>query len=132
METLLEQQRRYHEERERLADTMTKEMLYKKSSLAFQGKTALSYPKHSFVGVLFGPSKYDKILAAFPELTNPSLIPNELLNTKVLHYIETKGPPVFPVSHLSFLKFLVKSLNSLGPKASYALLKVLGQAPCTW
>ncbi|GIY20409.1 splicing factor 3A subunit 3 [Caerostris darwini] len=32
METLLEQQRRYHEERERLVDTMSKEMLYKKSS----------------------------------------------------------------------------------------------------
>ena len=27
METLLEQQRRYHEERERLQDAMTKEML---------------------------------------------------------------------------------------------------------
>lgn len=32
METLLEQQRRYHEERERLVDTMVKEMLQKKSS----------------------------------------------------------------------------------------------------
>lgn len=32
METLLEQQRRYHEERERLMDTMVKEMLYKKGS----------------------------------------------------------------------------------------------------
>jgi len=32
METLLEQQRRYHEERERLIDTMVKEMLYKKPS----------------------------------------------------------------------------------------------------
>ncbi|XP_054717841.1 splicing factor 3A subunit 3-like [Uloborus diversus] len=32
METLLEQQRRYHEERERLIDAMVKEMLYKKSS----------------------------------------------------------------------------------------------------
>jgi len=28
METLLEQQRRYHEERERLMDSMTKEMLH--------------------------------------------------------------------------------------------------------
>ena len=28
METLLEQQRRYHEERERLMDTMVKEMLH--------------------------------------------------------------------------------------------------------
>lgn len=30
METILEQQRRYHEERERLMDAMVKEMLYKK------------------------------------------------------------------------------------------------------
>lgn len=34
METLLEQQRRYHEERERLIDAMVKEMLYKKSSVS--------------------------------------------------------------------------------------------------
>ncbi|XP_022919340.1 splicing factor 3A subunit 3 [Onthophagus taurus] len=32
METILEQQRRYHEERERLVDTMVKEMLHKKTS----------------------------------------------------------------------------------------------------
>lgn len=32
METLLEQQRRYHEERERVMDTMVKEMLHKKTS----------------------------------------------------------------------------------------------------
>ncbi|XP_075217384.1 splicing factor 3a subunit 3 noi [Lycorma delicatula] len=32
METILEQQRRYHEERERLMDAMVKEMLHKKSS----------------------------------------------------------------------------------------------------
>ena len=30
METILEQQRRYHEERERLIDAMVKEMLHKK------------------------------------------------------------------------------------------------------
>lgn len=34
METLLEQQRRYHEERERLTDAMVKEMLQKKSSVS--------------------------------------------------------------------------------------------------
>ncbi|XKL61992.1 hypothetical protein PGB90_001825 [Kerria lacca] len=33
METILEQQRRYHEERERLCDSMVKEMLLKKNSL---------------------------------------------------------------------------------------------------
>ncbi|KAG8171694.1 hypothetical protein JTE90_012613, partial [Oedothorax gibbosus] len=49
----------------------------------------------NYVGVLSGPSKFDKILAAFPELTNPSQIPNGRPDTKVLHYIETKGPPVF-------------------------------------
>ncbi|XP_023217564.1 splicing factor 3A subunit 3-like [Centruroides sculpturatus] len=32
METLLEQQRRYHEERERLVDAMVKEMLHRKST----------------------------------------------------------------------------------------------------
>ena len=31
METILEQQRRYHEERERLMDAMVKEMLHKKA-----------------------------------------------------------------------------------------------------
>jgi hypothetical protein len=34
METILEQQRRYHEERERLMDAMVKEMLHKKSSVS--------------------------------------------------------------------------------------------------
>lgn len=33
METILEQQRRYHEERERLMDAMVKEMLHKKSGV---------------------------------------------------------------------------------------------------
>jgi hypothetical protein len=34
METILEQQRRYHEERERLMDAMVKEMLHKKSGVS--------------------------------------------------------------------------------------------------
>lgn len=33
METILEQQRRYHEEKERLIDAMVKEMLHKKNSV---------------------------------------------------------------------------------------------------
>ena len=32
METLLEQQRRYHEERERIVDAMVKETIYNKST----------------------------------------------------------------------------------------------------
>ena len=32
METLLEQQRRYHEERERIIDAMVKETIYKKNT----------------------------------------------------------------------------------------------------
>ena len=36
METILEQQRRYHEEKERLMDVMAKEMLAKKSTLRDQ------------------------------------------------------------------------------------------------
>lgn len=35
METILEQQRRYHEERERLVDGMVKEMLHKKNAVSF-------------------------------------------------------------------------------------------------
>lgn len=35
MESILEQQRRYHEERERLLDAMVKEMLLKKTSVSF-------------------------------------------------------------------------------------------------
>lgn len=34
METILEQQRRYHEEKERLMDVMAKEMLTKKSTVS--------------------------------------------------------------------------------------------------
>lgn len=36
MESILEQQRRYHEERERLMDAKTKEMLHKKSTVSWQ------------------------------------------------------------------------------------------------
>ena len=36
METLLEQQRRYHEERERLTDAMVKEMLHPKKTVNLQ------------------------------------------------------------------------------------------------
>lgn len=43
METLLEQQRRYHEERERLIDAMVKEMLYKKSSVSYFFFNYVSY-----------------------------------------------------------------------------------------
>ena len=35
METLLEQQRRYHEERERLMDGMSKEMLHPKKTVSY-------------------------------------------------------------------------------------------------
>ncbi|KAG8175045.1 hypothetical protein JTE90_026024 [Oedothorax gibbosus] len=77
-------------------DAKNNSVIDAETQLACQGKTALSpHPNHSSVGVLFGPSKFDKILAAFPELTNPSHIPNGRPDTKVLHYIETKGPPVF-------------------------------------
>ena len=34
METILEQQRRYHEEKERLVDAMVKEMLHKKTTVS--------------------------------------------------------------------------------------------------
>jgi len=36
METLLEQQRRYHEERERLQDSMVKEMMHAKKTVRVQ------------------------------------------------------------------------------------------------
>lgn len=35
METILEQQRRYHEEKERLVDAMVKEMLHKKNTVSY-------------------------------------------------------------------------------------------------
>ena len=35
METILEDQRRFHEERERLIEAMTKEMVRKKASVSF-------------------------------------------------------------------------------------------------
>ncbi|KAG8185230.1 hypothetical protein JTE90_002759 [Oedothorax gibbosus] len=80
----------------RVKDAKNNSVIDAETQLAGQGKTALSpHPNQSSVGVLFGPSKFDKILAAFPELTNPSHIPNGQPDTKVLHYIGTKGPPVF-------------------------------------
>lgn len=51
METILEQQRRYHEEKERLMDAKSKEMLHKKSTVscplnASISTTANQYRKH--------------------------------------------------------------------------------------
>lgn len=59
METILEQQRRYHEEKERLMDVMAKEMLTKKSTVsgAWAGATPEAGP-HARVQplrVFFGP-----------------------------------------------------------------------------
>lgn len=44
METILEQQRRYHEEKERLMDVMAKEMLTKKSTVSGAWARAPSRP----------------------------------------------------------------------------------------
>lgn len=48
METILEQQRRYHEEKERLMDVMAKEMLTKKSTVseAWAGPPSAAGPHH--------------------------------------------------------------------------------------
>lgn len=44
METILEQQRRYHEERERLCDSMVKEMLIKKASVSLLSSNIFVLP----------------------------------------------------------------------------------------
>lgn len=41
METILEQQRRYHEEMERLMDAKTKEMLHKKTTVSYAKQLTL-------------------------------------------------------------------------------------------
>ena len=51
MESILEQQRRYHEEKERLMDAKTKEMLHKKSTVSYPLCVSIStianqYRKH--------------------------------------------------------------------------------------
>lgn len=42
METILEQQRRYHEEKERLMDAKTKEMLHKKSTVSCSSTASIA------------------------------------------------------------------------------------------
>jgi hypothetical protein len=42
-ESVLEQQRRYHEQRERLMDTMTKEMLRKKATVSYDEILSLNF-----------------------------------------------------------------------------------------
>ena len=46
METLLEQQRRYHEERERLEDTMVKENMAKKTTVSDNATITLGLINH--------------------------------------------------------------------------------------
>lgn len=64
METILEQQRRYHEEKERLMDVMAKEMLTKKSTVsgAWVGAPSAAgphprvYPLRAFFDPQAGPA----------------------------------------------------------------------------
>lgn len=57
METILEQQRRYHEEKERLMDAKTKEMLHKKSTVSWS--LYVSIANHwRYVNVLKIKEKY--------------------------------------------------------------------------
>lgn len=53
METILEQQRRYHEERERLLDAMVKEMLHKKSGVSRPSLSIIIYIAVGFINPTF-------------------------------------------------------------------------------
>ena len=63
METLLEQQRRYHEERERLVDAMTKEMLHQKKTVSFFNKFFVKNNLISFVIFFIALTKGALVLA---------------------------------------------------------------------
>lgn len=76
METILEQQRRYHEEKERLMDVMAKEMLTKKStvSLAWAGASICGWAPSPCV-----TSESSLILGPSLRLPHPHLYPRTLL-----------------------------------------------------
>lgn len=76
METILEQQRRYHEEKERLMDVMAKEMLTKKStvSLAWAGASICGWAPSPCV-----TSESSLILGPSLHLPHPHLYPRTLL-----------------------------------------------------
>lgn len=78
-----------------LVDAKNGSIIDGETMLTSQGKMARIIPGSSSLSVLIGPSKFDKILLEFPELTNPSHIPKDTPNHKIFHHIETKGPPVF-------------------------------------
>ncbi|GBM78124.1 Retrovirus-related Pol polyprotein from transposon opus [Araneus ventricosus] len=65
------------------------------TKLTTQGKYTNTDSLTSGISILLGDSEFYGILSQFPELTNPSQPTRNNKPTKVYHFIETTGQPVF-------------------------------------
>lgn len=78
-----------------LVDVKNNRLIDNETKLSSTGKLARDNPLGTTISILLGNTEFDKILAEYPQLTNPSHISKGQSNPTVFHYIETKGPPVF-------------------------------------
>ncbi|XP_055932984.1 uncharacterized protein LOC129963005 [Argiope bruennichi] len=65
------------------------------TKLITQGKYTSTKSLTSGISILLGDSEFYGILSQFPELTNPSQPTKNNKPTKIHHFIETTGQPVF-------------------------------------
>lgn len=78
-----------------LVDAKHHRVIDAQTKISSNGKSFTIDSSPSNLTILVGDSKFDNVLAQFPELINPSQPVNSDRKNEVLHHIETKGPPVF-------------------------------------
>ncbi|GBN01400.1 Transposon Ty3-I Gag-Pol polyprotein, partial [Araneus ventricosus] len=78
-----------------LVDVMSGCLIDGITKLTTQGKYTNTDSLTSGISILLGDSEFYGILSQFPELTNPSQPTRNNKPTKVHHFIETTGQPVF-------------------------------------
>lgn len=77
-----------------LVDVRNKCLVDNQTKLSSIGKIPNVNSGETNISILLGKSKFDSLLADYPEITNPSA-PLTAQTSTVFHHIETKGQPVF-------------------------------------
>ncbi|XP_035213270.1 uncharacterized protein LOC118187180 [Stegodyphus dumicola] len=78
-----------------LIDVKNNRLIDGQTKLYSCGRLPNVNPLSTSIHILMGNSKFDKILADYPSLTNPSQTFERPPMSTIFHHIETKGPPIF-------------------------------------
>lgn len=79
-----------------LVDVKNNCLIDAETKLHSSGILLVPTPHQTNISILLGNSKFDNVLAKYPELTNPSQRANTLKTSPIYHHIETTSPPVLP------------------------------------